>query len=97
MNPIVRINVLSKNYTHVFLTTVKSHNQTSIVKEVSSRIWSMMIVPMVVYLLCFQLHFYILYRSGDHDLLLSPELRSSINEFRIGSSQNGNTMKISNW
>ncbi|KAH8554047.1 Dolichyl-phosphate-mannose-protein mannosyltransferase-domain-containing protein [Umbelopsis sp. PMI_123] len=61
---------------------------TSIVKEVSSRIWSMMIVPLGVYLLCFQLHFYILYRSGDHDLLLSPELRSSINEFRIGSSQN---------
>jgi hypothetical protein len=30
-----------------------------------------------------------LYRSGDHDLLLSPELRSSINAFKIGSSQTG--------
>ncbi|KAI8575330.1 hypothetical protein K450DRAFT_194308 [Umbelopsis ramanniana AG] len=61
---------------------------TSIVKEVSSRILSMIIIPLGVYLLCFQVHFHLLGQSGDHDLLLSPELRSSINAIRVGSSQN---------
>ncbi|KAI9288981.1 hypothetical protein BC943DRAFT_260833, partial [Umbelopsis sp. AD052] len=61
---------------------------TSLVKEVTSRIWSMMIIPLSVYLLCFQVHFQLLGQSGDHDLLLSPELRSSINAIKVGSSQN---------
>ncbi|KAG2174157.1 hypothetical protein INT43_004177 [Umbelopsis isabellina] len=60
---------------------------TSIAKELSSRIWSMMIVPIGLYLLCFQVHFMLLEKPGDHDFLLSPELRTSINAFRTGKSQ----------
>ncbi|KAI9020047.1 hypothetical protein CLU79DRAFT_888466 [Phycomyces nitens] len=62
----------------------KSKNMSLIFHHLSSRLLSIGILPIAIYLAIFQIHFQAIPNAGDHDLLISSSLKYSLegNEFK---------------
>ncbi|KAI8365396.1 uncharacterized protein BYT42DRAFT_649292 [Radiomyces spectabilis] len=58
-----------------YQVTDRRNTMVSVTKQLISRLFTLAALPLATYLAIFQLHFKLIPNSGDHDLLLGPQLR----------------------
>ncbi|KAK4514369.1 uncharacterized protein ATC70_001962 [Mucor velutinosus] len=84
MIPALWVSILNDSWNKL----CEKHNSIkSIVKNIVTHVLSTMLLPLCVYLAIFQIHFNLIPNAGDHDLLVSPHLKYSLQGNSLEPSQ----------
>lgn len=84
MIPVIWVSILNDSWSKL---CDKHSNVKGIVRSLATNVVSTILLPLCVYVALFQVHFNLIPNAGDHDLLVSSQLKYSLQGNSLEPSQ----------